>query len=232
MAVALVASSCGSSNDTVPTQEDLDEAHSFRIDLLNQTYREHLSLSDYIEIRDSACDGAVNDADELLALVETWGLGTYSSDNAAAKAVWLAARQVCPDEFDADNLESGPFFLPNAGGSAPPTLEPIDGLPAGFPEFVDLRVLDDWSSLWAPDEQLSIFAGTSLSEGDAVDHFSDDYLDGWTVNEVLGPIVDTGGLSNWSIDIDGFDWSGVVNVQSMAGDATGQVSVVIVLAKT
>lgn len=177
VAAVLVASSCGSSEVTTATPEDLGEADSFRTDLLNQTGREHLSLSDYIEIRDSACGGAVNDADELLALVETWGLGAYSSDKAAANSVWLAARQVCPDEFDADNLESGPFFSFGAGGVDPPVMESIDGLPAEFPEFVDLSVLDESASLWAPGEKLSIYANTSLTDGEVVDHFRDGFPD-------------------------------------------------------
>ena len=215
LTAAVVIASCGSSGGDTRADTSLEDALVLRRDLTNQTGRQHLSLSDYIAIGDVACGGAVNDPDEMLDLAVDWGLDEYTSAAGASNAIWMSARQICPDRFSDQNFERGLPFSVGAAGVAPPSIR-VEGTPPGFPDFVDLSVLDDTTASWADGIEVAFFSTTALGGEQAVDYFRDGFPGGWTVNEVLGPVTDDAGLSMWSIDVDGNGWSGVVDV--MSGD--------------
>lgn len=159
---------------TPPSPMALEIAASFRNNLVNQTGRQHLSLSDYIIIADTACDGAVNDPDRLLDLARSWDLGAYTSDETAAGTIWLAARQVCPERFSNQDFGSGPPFSDMRGGNTPPRVQ-LDALPAGFPEFVDVNVLETPVFSWSDGALLSLFPVTTLTVEEAIEHFRDGF---------------------------------------------------------
>jgi len=225
---ALVAflGACGSSDEA--SDDAAESAGAFRTDggkftslqnaltvresVTNQTGRQDLSLTDYVIIGDAVCRGAINDPEQLLELSRTWNLGVFTSDAQGAAALWTAARQYCVDRFDPDILAAGPGLgaAGNGSGPAPPTQ--LDAMPTAFGEFVDIEVLDSPPIFWREGIDLSIASTTELAGPEAVEHFRTQFPAGWTVNEVVGPVVDRAGFNMWSIDIDGPRWSGVVDV--------------------
>jgi len=190
----------------------LENALTVRESVTNQTGRQDLSLTDYIVIGDAVCRGAINDPEQLLELSRTWNLGVFTSDAQGAAALWTAARQYCVDRFDPDTLAAGPGpgVAGNGSGPAPPTQ--LDTLPAAIGEFVDIEVLDSPPIFWREGIDLSIASTTAMSGQEAVEHFRTQFPAGWTVNEVVGPVLDRAGFNMWSIDVDGPGWSGVVDV--------------------
>jgi len=190
----------------------LENALTVRESVTNGTGRQDLSLTDYILIGDAVCRGAVNDPEQLLELSRTWNLGVFTSDAQGAAALWLAARQYCADRFDQDTLAAGPDLTDGGSDTGPPPPTQLDVLPAAFSQFVDIGVLDSSTISWREGVDLSIAATTELTALDTVEHFRTQFPTGWTINEVVGPVVDRAGFNMWSIDVDGPGWTGVVDV--------------------
>lgn len=224
--VVALLGACGSSDETADTDgtpagpfrtnggefTSLENALTVRESVTNQTGRQDLSLSDYVIIGDAVCGGAINDPEQLLELSRTWNLGAFTSDAQGAAALWTAARQYCADKFDPDTLAAGPNLASESSDPAPPPPTELDVLPAAFADFVDVDVLDSFPIFWREGIDLSMASTTPLTAEEAVEHFRTQFASGWTVNEVLGPVVDRAGFNMWSIDIDGPGWSGVVDV--------------------
>lgn len=132
----------------------------------------------------------------------------------AGSSIWLAARQLCPERFTDQDFESGPPGGFGGGFDVPESVQ-LGELPAGFPDFVDLSILDEHAILWIEHRQLIVSSSTALGADEAVEYFRTRFPDGWTVNEVLGPVTDRNGLLTWSLDIDGQDWTGMVEITSL-----------------
>ena len=202
----------GRSDADTPGQRRVEEAAFFRLNLVNQTGQQHLSLSDYAEIRDSACGGAVDDPEALVELSRRWGLGGFSSDAAAAGAIWSAARNTCPENFaDQDFANRRPTFSGAGGGEArsESSTEPPD---AELTSFVDVSRFTNPEWRWS-ETQLTMIAVTEMSPGETIDVLSSSFGGSWSIGEVLGPVVDvSGGFPYWTLDLFSDDRSGVVDV--------------------
>ena len=155
----------GRSTAGTAEQRRVEEAAFFWLHLRNQTGQTHLSLSDYASIRDDACGGAVNEPDALVDLSRRWGLGLFGSDKSAASAIWVAARNTCPEAFeDQDFAARRPPF--GDGGAEAPSSASV-ALTAGQVSFVDLSIFDDPQWAWSGDQMIAV-AMTSLSAKETV----------------------------------------------------------------
>jgi len=201
----------GRSNADSVEQRRIEDAAFFRLGVINQSGQVHLSLSDYAQIRAEACAGAVNQPSELVELARRWGLaGLLFDEEQSANGLWMAARASCPEMFDDQDFTKGPPFALGSGGSQQTLTSPP---PAGAQvAFVDVSVLEDPQWRWSGDQKILI-GTTTLSPEQTIDHFLGAFSDAWTVNEVLGPVVDISGSGPlWSMDIFGEGFTGVVDV--------------------
>jgi len=199
------------SNGGSVEQRRIEDAAFFRLGVMNQSFQVHLSLSDYAQIRDEVCAGAVNRPSELVELSRRWGLAGLVDEEQRANRLWLAARISCPEAFDDQDFTKGPPFtisddeLVELNLTSPPPA-------AAQVAFVDVSILDDSQWEWHGD-QMVLLGTTTLSPEETIDHFLEAFSDPWTVNEVLGPVVDFSGSGPlWSMDISGEGFTGVVDV--------------------
>jgi len=233
-----VAIARGNDRDVGPVNRSIDpqvleNAVSFRANLVGASGRQHISLTDYVAIAEAACGGAVNDPDALVALSAQWGLGVYSDDESIASLLWLTARSTCLDGFADPEFGSGPPFRDAGVGPTAPDWVRLTGPPPEFGGFVDVSILDDVIWLWVEGDSLLAFSPTALDAEAAADHFLTGFAPGAAVNEVLGP-VSLGPQANeadlWSIDVDFNGWNGVVDITAGAGGPTGGTFVFIAFA--
>jgi len=215
LASLLVLASCSSAE---PDEFTLTEALVLRRQINNQTGHQHLSLADYMTIGTELCEGAVNNSSRLLAIADAQTLGVFTDNETAASAMWVAGQQICPDVFDDENT-TPPF--PSAPGLPPRSIE-VEGLPAAFPDFADITILDSALTHWREGVELGIFSTAEQSAADALTTLSGSLPAGWVAGEVVGPVVDVGGFGTYSIDVEGNGWKGTMDALSGAPGSFGE----------
>jgi len=195
-----------------PDQQRLAEAEQFRIDLVSVSGRQHLSITDYLAIRDEACGGAVNDSDALVEIGERWGLALDGSGQDVANMVWTSARNVCPEVFDEQDFTRGLPFSTTGGATGYGDSADINV------SFLDLSVLLD-EAVWSTDNgQAQLIGHSMLTAEQTVEHFRENLGESWRALHVVGPFGDSPRM--WSLDLTDGTRSGAINVYDRVEPST------------
>ena len=203
----LVLGSCGGGDDAGDNGR-LADAEKFRVTLVNVTGQHHLSISDYVAIRDEVCGGSFEPIG-LMAVGDQYGLTRTALDESVANALWTSGKDACPDAF-ADGDDFLPF--PSTGGSP----KPLDA-PAIDVATLDTSILEE--PTWQVNNgQLQLIAESTLTTANTVEHFRTGLGDEWQVLEVVGPFG--GSMDMWSLDISDGSASGVINIYDRMGPST------------
>ncbi len=203
LTMLLIAGACSSGDDF-----HLGNALTLRRQVSNQTGRQDLSLADHLAVGIELCDGAVNDRARLLELSDDLGLGSYSSIDTGAAALWRGAYEVCPEVIDGD-ATTPPFDVAAAVG---PRIVEVDGIPAAFPQdFADITLLDSQLVEWREGVEFGLYSTAPLEADVVLAALVESLPDGWTAGEMLGPARDIAGFDTWSVDVTGFGWSGTMD---------------------
>lgn len=213
LVIAVVVAACASSTEDQGDNGALQAAQAFRDTLINSTGNQSFSLADAIEISAQACDQTVNRPEELLELAGSLGFASTQARQNAASAIWLGARNTCPDAFTPETVEAGPPFRFGSQRGAKARLFGTTP-PPEFGDFLDTSVLDEPSWFWAEGQLLLLESTTELGGEQAVEHFQRAFADGWQVGEALGPVMAGPDILRWSIDVESDGWDGYVDVIS------------------